>query len=56
MDSFMGLEMTTFSGSYKKFLEKSLWFKGLPHSSRTFLPIFSILPVFLVVFIVNDFL
>ena len=56
IDSFMGLETTTFNGSYKKFSEKNLWFKGLRHSSRIFLPIFWILPVFFVVFIVNDIL
>ena len=55
-DSFMGLEMTTFNGSNKKFSVKTLWFKGLRHTSRIFLQLFWISPLFFVVFLVNDFL
>ena len=47
----------TFNGSLKKFSEKKVYgLKASTLSSLNFLPNFWILPVFVVVFIVNDLL
>ena len=55
IDSCTGLEMT-FSGSYKEFSEKNYGLNGFDIFFSQFSTFFWILPVFMVVFIVNDLL